>query len=432
MSSDIAIKVENLSKCYQIYDKPRDRLLQGIMPRLQRLIGKKPKQYCREFWALKDVSFEVKKGETVGIIGKNGSGKSTLLQMICGTLTPTAGSIQTNGRVAALLELGAGFNPEFTGRENVYMNASILGLTKAEIDARFEEISSFADIGNFIDQPVKAYSSGMYVRLAFSVSISVEPDILIIDEALAVGDALFQKKCYTALNKLKQNGTTILFVSHDIWTVKSFTDKALLLNTGKQIDFGSSPDVCLNYNKLLFGNDVSPERNADNSPLEIVSVTPINATHNFGSGCAELYRIELLGLLPGNTIRGGEEITIKCYCRWDMERISTVIHEKLLFSNINVGLLFQNVKHINIFGFNSLQKEIIIDPKLQSEACFSFSFSVPFLVSGDYFISPAIAVGDQKIHEILAWYDDAIHLKCDSIKKDIFGIFDVETRIYAQ
>lgn len=429
MSSDIAIKVENLSKCYQIYDKPRDRLLQGFMPLLQRMAGGVPKQYCREFWALRDVSFEVKKGETVGIIGKNGSGKSTLLQMICGTLTPTSGSIQTHGRVAALLELGAGFNPEFTGRENVYMNASILGLTKEEINVRFDDIAAFADIGDFIEQPVKTYSSGMQVRLAFSVAISVEPDILVIDEALAVGDALFQKKCFMVLNKLKSNGTTILFVSHDIWTVKSFTDKALLLNMGNAINYGFSPDVCLQYNKLLFNNDTKvPDK--PNTTSDILSVTPINSSQKYGTGCAELHKIELIGLNSHNIIKGGEEITIHCYCKWDSQKTSKIVNDKFLLANINVGILFQNVKHINVFGFNSLQKDIVINPQLQNEACFSFVFTVPSLSSGDYFISPAIAVGDQENHEVLAWYDDIIHLKCNSTNKYIFGIFDIETEIY--
>ena len=194
-SNDIAIRVKGLSKCYGIYASPRERLKQFILPRLQRLVGQAPKQYFHEFWALKDVSFEIKKGETVGIIGRNGSGKSTLLQMICGTLHPTSGSIQTNGRIAALLELGSGFNPEFTGRENVYMNASVLGLSNEEINERFNDIVTFADIGDFIDQPVKTYSSGMMVRLAFAVIAHVDADILVIDEALAVGDAFFVQKC---------------------------------------------------------------------------------------------------------------------------------------------------------------------------------------------------------------------------------------------
>lgn len=245
--NDIAIRVNNLSKCFEIYDTPRDRLKQFIMPRIRRLTGKVRKQYFREFWALKDVSFEIKKGETVGIIGRNGSGKSTLLQMICGTLYPTSGSIQTSGRVAALLELGSGFNPEFTGRENVYMNAAVLGLSKKEIDAQFDNIIAFADIGEFIEQPVKTYSSGMMVRLAFSVAIHVEPDILIVDEALAVGDVVFQMKCLDKMEKIRSCGTTILFVSHSLEQVKRFCDTAVWLDHGEVQRIGESNYVSDQY-----------------------------------------------------------------------------------------------------------------------------------------------------------------------------------------
>lgn len=253
MSSDIAIKVENLSKCYQIYDTPRDRLKQFVLPEVQRMLGMQSNQYFKEFWALKDVSFEVKKGETVGIIGRNGSGKSTLLQLICGTLNPTSGSIQTNGRIAALLELGSGFNPEFTGRENIYMNAAVLGLPDNEIDARLNEIVSFADIGDFIDQPVKSYSSGMVVRLAFAVAINVGPEILIIDEALAVGDAAFQRKCMRKINELSDAGVTLLFVSHDMEAVKKICSEALYLARGSAIEFGSAKKVCISYERDMFG-----------------------------------------------------------------------------------------------------------------------------------------------------------------------------------
>ena len=232
LTSDVAIKVENLSKCYQIYDSPRDRLKQFMLPRLQRAVGKETKKYCREFWALKDVNFEIVKGETVGIIGRNGSGKSTLLQIICGTLSPTSGRIQTEGRIAALLELGSGFNPEFTGRENVYMNASVLGLSQDETDSKFDDIAAFADIGDFIEQPVKTYSSGMMMRLAFSVSVSIDPKILVVDEALSVGDMNFQQKCFTRIADLRERGTTILFVSHDIMLLRNYCSKAIYLEKG--------------------------------------------------------------------------------------------------------------------------------------------------------------------------------------------------------
>ena len=251
-SNDIAIRVDNLSKCYEIYANPRDRLKQFVMHRLQRLAGRESKQYFREFWALKDVSFAIKKGETVGIIGRNGSGKSTLLQMICGTLNPTSGSIKTNGRIAALLELGSGFNPEFTGRENVYMNASVLGLSNEEIDARFDAIAAIAEIDHFIDQPVKTYSSGMMVRLAFAVAINVDPEILIVDEALSVGDELFQRKCFSRIEAIRAAGATILFVSHSGGSVVELCDRALLLDSGERLAMGSAKKMVGCYQKLLY------------------------------------------------------------------------------------------------------------------------------------------------------------------------------------
>ncbi|SOD39850.1 ABC transporter ATP-binding protein [Nitrosovibrio sp. Nv4] len=254
-STDIAINVRNVSKCYQIYDAPRDRLKQFIAPRLQRLLRRSPKQYFREFWALRDISLEIRKGETVGIIGRNGSGKSTLLQIICGTLAPSAGSVETKGRIAALLELGSGFNPEFTGRENVYMNGAVLGLNTEEIDERFDSIVSFADIGQFIDQPVKTYSSGMSVRLAFAVQAQIDPDILIVDEALSVGDAKFQTKCFTRLKQLKERGTSILIVTHASEQIVTHCSSAILLNSGVQLETGEPRRVVNRYMDLLFGKE---------------------------------------------------------------------------------------------------------------------------------------------------------------------------------
>ena len=249
--NNIAIRVNNLSKCYHIYDRPQDRLKQSIVPKLRSLVGRNPGRYFREFWALNDVSFEVARGETVGIIGRNGSGKSTLLQMICGTLEPTTGSVETNGRVAALLELGAGFNPEFTGRENVYMNATVLGLTQDEIHARFNEIAAFADIGDFIEQPVKHYSSGMYARLAFAVAINVDPSMLIVDEALAVGDEPFQRKCFARIEEIKRNGGTILLVSHSSSAIVELCDRALLLYDGERLYTGEPKKAIAWYQKLM-------------------------------------------------------------------------------------------------------------------------------------------------------------------------------------
>ncbi|KPJ88030.1 MAG: ABC transporter [Gammaproteobacteria bacterium SG8_11] len=273
MSSEIAIRVENLSKCYQIYERPQDRLKQPIVSRIHQLIGRPPKNYYREFWALRDISFEVKRGETVGIIGRNGSGKSTLLQMICGTLTPTSGVVETTGRVVALLELGSGFNPEFTGRENVYMNGAVLGLNKEEIDTRFDDIAAFADIGEFIEQPVKMYSSGMLVRLAFAVNVMVEPEIMIVDEALSVGDMNFQAKCMTALTRIQEKGTTILFVSHDIGTVKSLCSRGIFLERGNVISIGPSAEVTEQYVRIM-----REEMNEDARKLPQISTNYYDAT----------------------------------------------------------------------------------------------------------------------------------------------------------
>jgi lipopolysaccharide transport system ATP-binding protein len=255
MFSEIAIKVERLSKSYQIYDQPRDRLKQFVMPRLQRVAGLLPKQYYREFCALKDVSFEVKKGETVGIIGRNGSGKSTLLQMICNTVSPSSGYITTHGRIAALLELGAGFNAEFTGRENVYMNASVLGLTKDEINDRFHEIAAFADIGEFIEQPVKTYSSGMHARLAFSIAINVDPEILIVDEALSVGDARFVAKCMRRIKDIQKHGASILFVSHDVGSVRTLCERAIWLDKGYLVEQGDVFPVTGRFTEFMFRDE---------------------------------------------------------------------------------------------------------------------------------------------------------------------------------
>ena len=248
MSSDHpAIRASNLSKCYQLYEKPGHRLQQFFVPRLDRALGRDPKNYFKEFWALRDVSFEVARGETVGIVGRNGSGKSTLLQLLCGTLTPTGGSVEIDGRIAALLELGAGFNPEFTGRENVFLNGAVLGMSHEQIVARFDDIAAFADIGEFMDQPLKTYSSGMSVRLAFSVATYADADILVIDEALSVGDFAFQAKCMRRLHRFIDDGGTLLFVSHDIVSVKKMCSRSIYLRHGEMRALGPSEQVCEQY-----------------------------------------------------------------------------------------------------------------------------------------------------------------------------------------
>jgi lipopolysaccharide transport system ATP-binding protein len=253
MSSSIAIRAQHLGKAFQLYDRPIDRLKQMLMQ------GRK--RYYKEFTALHDVSFELRKGEVLGLVGRNGAGKSTLLQLMCGTLNPSGGQVAVQGRVAALLELGAGFNPDFTGQENIYLNASILGLSKAEIDARYDGIVEFSGIGDFIHQPVKTYSSGMYVRLAFSIATSVDPDILVIDEALSVGDGAFARKSFDRIMRLKEKGATILFCSHSVYQIEALCTRALWLDKGVVQLFGDPATVVAGYQAFL-DRDASPQ-NAD-------------------------------------------------------------------------------------------------------------------------------------------------------------------------
>ncbi len=282
MSSDeIVIDVRNLSKRYEIYATPRDRLKQLIMPGLYQAVNRtaaalriaenrEPPHYFREFWALNDVSFQVRRGETLGIIGRNGSGKSTLLQILAGTLAPTSGEATVTGRVAALLELGSGFNPEFTGRDNVFHNGRILGLNKKEIEARYDQIAEFAGIGEFIDEPVKTYSSGMFLRLAFAVQAHIDASIVIIDEALAVGDVFFRQKCYARLEQLKTAGAAILLVSHSMPDIEQYCERAVLLDHGKAKFVGDSSEAAKLYYLLHQPTDVAPEQGELRPVLDFV------------------------------------------------------------------------------------------------------------------------------------------------------------------
>jgi lipopolysaccharide transport system ATP-binding protein len=441
--TDIAIKVQNLSKCYQIYDNPRDRLKQFIAPRLQRLTWQTPKQYFHEFWALKDVSFEVKKGETVGIIGRNGSGKSTLLQMICGTLNPTTGSVETYGRIAALLELGSGFNPEFTGRENVYMNASVLGLSNKEIDARFNDIVVFADIGEFIEQPVKTYSSGMMVRLAFAVIAHVDADILIVDEALAVGDAFFTQKCMRFLREFMKTGT-VLFVSHDTVAVVNLCNKAVLLNHGQVAETGTPKEVIEHYLATLYEANqevdgistnappVSVNKAADLSEYRDMRETLINAStlrndievfqfksdqEGFGTGDAKIVSVRLLDQdgAPLSWIVGGENVIVEIRC----------MAYKNLQSPI-IGFQFKDRLGQVIFADNTFlvynNNPLVVETG--SEIMARFEFRLPVLPSGDYSIGVALADGSQESHVQHHWMHDAmiVRVHASSVCFGLIGI----------
>ncbi|MDD6797759.1 MAG: ABC transporter ATP-binding protein [Clostridia bacterium] len=257
--SDIAINVENVSKVYKIYDKKTDRMKDAL--------GLSRKQLYKEHYALRDVSMQIKKGETLGIIGTNGSGKSTILKIITGLLNPTEGKVTIDGRISALLELGAGFNMEYTGIENVYLNGTMIGFTKEEIDAKLQGILDFADIGDFVNQPVKTYSSGMFVRLAFAVAINIDPEILIVDEALSVGDVFFQAKCYHKFEEFKKMGKTILFVSHDLSSIAQYCDRVVLLNRGVKVDEGTPKDMINLYKKILVGQSPADKTSDSDTSL---------------------------------------------------------------------------------------------------------------------------------------------------------------------
>jgi len=446
--SGIAIRVQNLSKCYQLYDRPEDRLKQAIYPRLRRLLGKEPKNYAREFWALRDVAFEVKKGETVGIVGRNGSGKSTLLQLICGTLAPTYGTVETNGRVAALLELGAGFNPEFTGRENVYMNGAVLGLSKDEIDARFDDIAAFADIGQFIDQPVKAYSSGMYVRLAFAVIAHVDADILVIDEALAVGDAFFTQKCMRFLRKFMKT-STVIFVSHDTASIKSLCDHAIWLEKGQVLQRGSPKDICELYLqafyeaqqgkgsttklKIMRSQHAPPSLRKDQraefvnssnlrNDLRVFEFDP--EAVSFGKGGAQITSVELIDRAGSSLawIVGGEEVTL---------RVIAVAH-KVLDAPI-IGFFVKDRLGQTLFGDNTylIYRDIALHCVEGLHVQTDFSFLMPMLPSGDYSINVAIAEGSQDSHIQHHWIHDAVIFRSESssVTTGLIGIPMLDIRM---
>ncbi|MDD9266619.1 ABC transporter ATP-binding protein [Paenibacillus sp. GCM10023248] len=365
MSSDTIIEVNNISKCYQIFDNPKDRLKQ-IMT-----IGNR--KYYDEFWALQGVEFQVQRGEAVGILGRNGSGKSTLLQIISGTLTPTSGNVNVKGRVAALLELGSGFNPEYTGRENVYLNGNILGLSRKEMDTKFDDIAAFADIGNFIEQPVKTYSSGMMLRLAFAVQACIDPDVLIVDEALAVGDMLFQKRCFSRMKALIEKGTTLLFVTHDVEMVRTFTSRAVLLERGKMVNIGPSANVVLDYRSRMHqeesayyqsllqtnkeqepvqNNELIKEENSENTMNDSEKFQESqNSENDFGDKDAVITQVRVLDNQnkENNLYYPGDEIRIEIQCK-----------VRKTLNNLNIGVRLRNKTGAKIYSWGTLNQDVAI------------------------------------------------------------------------
>lgn len=423
--TDISIRIDGLGKRYDMYDKPFKRLLD--------LFHREPK-YGQAFWALRDVTFECKAGETIGIIGRNGSGKSTLLQMLCGTLTPTLGSVQVNGRVAALLELGAGFNSEFTGLENVRLNAAILGLSPVQIEERLPSILEFADIGEFIHQPVKVYSSGMFLRLAFAVIVHVDADILVVDEALAVGDVVFVQKCMRFLRKFRERGI-LIFVSHDAGMVTGLCDRAIWLNQGQVVRQGDAADIISAYIEYTYaaGQDVAGakkysvpvpeekrrrasgnEQPKDFRHEQIKAEAPNkirvfnfseNELEGFGTGNAVVQQVTLHDDSGKDlqVIVGGELVTLKI--TWSAE---TQIHGPI------VGFMLKDRKGQFLFGDNTFLTEstLVVLPGQTARA--EFRFRMPYLPKGDYAITVAIAEGSQDEHVQHQWVHEAVLLRSDT------------------
>jgi lipopolysaccharide transport system ATP-binding protein len=443
MSSEPAISANGLSKAYLIYADPTDRLRQAIIPRLQRLarpvakvVGRHlhEKAYFSPHWALHPLDFQVSPGETLGVVGRNGSGKSTLLQLVCGTLTPTEGHVAVRGRVAALLELGSGFNPEYTGRENVYLNASILGLTREETEARIDDILAFADIGEYVDQPVKTYSSGMGMRLAFAVIAHVDADILIIDEALAVGDAFFQQKCLRWLRQFRENGT-VLFCGHDTGAVMSLCQRALWLDEGRLKLEGTAKEVCEAYSASIHAQTMGlPERviriakprrslaadkrdNTDKpaselpvaakrvlppAPSEQPAIFDVrDESGEFGSGQAVIEKVTMAAEdgAPLTWIEGGEpvSITVEISVKEDIEAPIVGFHVKDRLGQ-------------PLFGDNTYlahaDRQIVLKRGQRISA--HFSFDLPFIASGRYSITAAIASGSLDVHVQHHWLHDAL------------------------
>jgi ABC-type polysaccharide/polyol phosphate transport system ATPase subunit len=392
-----ALRIEKVSKQYRIYERPGDRLKESLTRGMLRR--------HKEFWALRDVDFEIEAGTTVGIVGPNGCGKSTLLQIISGTLAPTHGDVWHDGRIAALLELGAGFDPEFTGVENVFMNASLLGLSRRETESLFPAIERFAEIGPFLYQPVKTYSSGMYVRLAFAIAASVEPDILVIDEALAVGDAVFQHRCLRRINELHERGATVLFVSHDAAAVRALCSRAILLRAGSVIADGKPADVLNLYQKIIMEREQAYEAETGapgSTPRTDETLAPLSYAYRHGDGSAEIMGAELTDAAQARVeiVESGEPLTLR-----------TVVRFKRDLDDPVIGFLFTNSHGIRAYGTNTQEQQIEFGSVRNGEVIeVTFAFDC-WLGVDQYTISLAVHSRDGLAYD---WLDAALFVRVTS------------------
>jgi ABC-type polysaccharide/polyol phosphate transport system ATPase subunit len=418
-----AVEFQGVSKSYAIYDAPGDRLKELLsLNRLKR---------HQDFWALHDVTFEVKRGETFCIVGENGSGKSTLLQMVAGILHPTSGTVGIHGRVSALLELGAGFNPEFSGRDNVYLNGSILGLTTRQIDQRYQDIAAFAEIGDFINQPVKTYSSGMVVRLAFAVAINVDPEILLVDEALAVGDIYFRQRCMRKVHELRQRGITILFVSHAVSDVKAIGDRVLWLDHGRMIDVGAPDRVVSKYLAAMTEKDSTylllksaadpqPRRGGPMQAPEIVETIP-NIDHRFGDGRAEIIGIAVLDE-QGRTLpilEPSSRILVRISVRASADVALPI-----------VGFMLRNQLGMDFSGTNTAREGYELAPLQAGDVTtVDFYLDLPELYPASFSFSPAIADGTLMGYQMCDWIDNAITLQMGRSEAQVYGYLHLPCRV---
>ncbi|HXE76457.1 MAG TPA: ABC transporter ATP-binding protein [Candidatus Xenobia bacterium] len=413
-----SIAARNLSKMYKIYARPADRLKEML------LRGRKV--YHHPFWALRNLAFEVEPGTTLGVIGANGSGKSTLLQLLAGTLQPSTGSVEVEGRVAALLELGSGFNPEHTGRENAYLAAAIQGIPRDEMKERMALIERFAEIGEFIDQPVKTYSTGMFVRLAFAVAIHVDPDILLIDEVLAVGDAIFANRCVRRIQQLQQQGVTIVFVSHDVGAVKMLCNRALLLNQGELVVDGDPNTVVNRYQEIVMARERSYEQHSGaTAPLPVPEdlaeeeLPPLTYSHRHGDGAAEILKIQILNAQrqPIALLQSGQSVTVRVLVRFYQAHPDPV-----------VGILIRNRLGVDVYGTNTELEKIKFGPCHPGEIVeVAYQFDC-WLAPGEYTLTTATHTVDGASHD---WLDDVLAFRVvDS--RHTAGLANLHARVAVQ
>lgn len=425
--TDYAITVTGVTKVYRLYEKPIDRLKESLNPM--------HKEYHRKFYALNDISFDVKKGETVGIIGTNGSGKSTILKIITGVLSPTAGEVQVIGTVSALLELGAGFNMDYTGIENIYMNGTMMGFSRKEMEAKLEDILDFADIGDFVYQPVKTYSSGMFVRLAFALAINVEPEILIVDEALSVGDVFFQSKCYRRMEEIRKKGTTILMVTHDMGSIIKYCDKVVLLNRGSFVAEGSAGNMVDLYKKIL-ANQLDPvdkevssikdysgeDQIVSHTEAVMMNKLTINANRTeYGDKRAEIYDLGLLDERGNvtNLLLKGESFTIKERIRFHTEILAPIFTYTI-----------KDKKGTDLSGTNTMFEGADIKAvKAGDEYEVSFTQKMT-LQGGEYLLSISCTGFEQGEHVVYHRLYDVANITVISNKNTV-GVFDMESQVEA-